>query len=107
MSTIPILRPRRSALTALAAATLVALFAPTAFAAGPTLLNVSYDVARELYKDINPAFQRSWKQQAGEDVTVNQSHGGSSKQARSVIDGLEADGVTLNQSRDIDAIALA
>ena len=76
-------------------------------AAGPTLLNVSYDVARELYKEINPAFQRSWKQQAGEDVTVNQSHGGSSKQARSVIDGLEADVVTMNQSSDIDAIARA
>jgi ABC-type sulfate transport system substrate-binding protein len=73
----------------------------------PTLLNVSYDVARELYKEINPAFQRSWKQQTGEDVTVNQSHGGSSKQARSVIDGLEADVVTMNQSSDIDAIARA
>ena len=72
---------RRSALVAL----LAAAFAPfAAQAAGPTLLNVSYDVARELYKEINPAFQRSWKQQAGEDVTVNQSHGGSSKQARSV-----------------------
>ena len=72
---------------------------------GPTLLNVSYDVARELYKEINPAFQRRWKQQTGEDVTVNQSHGGSSKQARAVIDGLEADVVTMNQSSDIDAIA--
>ena len=76
-------------------------------AAGPTLLNVSYDVARELYKEINPAFQRSWKQQTGEDVKVDQSHGGSSKQARSVIDGLEADVVTMNQSSDIDAIAAA
>ena len=76
-------------------------------AAGTTLLNVSYDVARELYKEINPAFQRSWKQQTGEDVTVNQSHGGSSKQARAVIDGLEADVVTMNQSSDIDAIARA
>jgi len=95
---------RRSALVAL----LAAVFAPLAAqAAGPTLLNVSYDVARELYKEINPAFQRSWKQQAGEDVTVNQSHGGSSKQARSVIDGLEADVVTMNQSSDIDAIARA
>lgn len=74
-------------------------------AAGPALLNVSYDVARELYKDINPAFQKSWKQQTGEDLTVNQSHGGSSKQARAVIDGLEADVVTMNQSSDIDAIA--
>jgi sulfate/thiosulfate transport system substrate-binding protein len=107
MSITGTLRPRRSALAALAGATLGALFAPAAFAAGPTLLNVSYDVARELYKDINPAFQRAWKQQSGEDVTVNQSHGGSSKQARSVIDGLEADVVTMNQASDVDAIARA
>ena len=70
------------------------------------LLNVSYDVARELYKEINPAFSaRLEGEQTGEDVTINQSHGGSSKQARAVIDGLEADVVTLNQSSDIDAIA--
>jgi sulfate transport system substrate-binding protein len=100
-------RSRRFALAALGSGVLAALFAPAASAAGPTLLNVSYDVARELYKDINPAFQRAWKQQSGEDVTVNQSHGGSSKQARSVIDGLEADVVTMNQASDIDAIARA
>ncbi len=95
---------RRSAVgLAMAAAALTV--APGAFAAGPTLLNVSYDVARELYKEINPAFIKHWKAQTGEDVTVNQSHGGSSKQARSVIDGLEADVVTMNQSSDIDAIA--
>jgi len=75
------------------------------FAAGPTLLNVSYDVARELYKEINPAFQKQWKQQTGEDLTINQSHGGSSKQARSVLEGLEADVVTMNQSSDIDVLA--
>src|SRR5689334_14029979 len=75
------------------------------FAAGPTLLNVSYDVARELYKEINPAFQKQWKQTANEDVTINQSHGGSSKQARSVLEGLEADVVTMNQSSDIDILA--
>lgn len=74
-------------------------------AAGPTLLNVSYDVAREFFKDINPAFQKHWQQTAGTEITVNQSHGGSSKQARAVIDGLEADVVTMNQSSDIDAIA--
>jgi len=103
MSTL-IRATRRGALAALVATA----FAPfAAHAAGVTLLNVSYDVARELYKEINPAFQRSWKQQTGEDVTVNQSHGGSSKQARSVIDGLEADVVTMNQSSDIDAIARA
>jgi sulfate transport system substrate-binding protein len=76
-----------------------------AMAAGPTLLNVSYDVAREFFKEINPAFQKQWKQASGEDLTINQSHGGSSKQARAVIDGLEADVVTMNQSSDIDAIA--
>ena len=107
MSTATTVHSRRFALATLVAATLVALLPPTALAAGPTLLNVSYDVARELYKDINPAFQKSWKQQSGEDVTVNQSHGGSSKQARSVIDGLEADVVTMNQANDIDAIARA
>ena len=76
-----------------------------AMAAGPALLNVSYDVARELYKEINPAFIKQWKASTGEELTINQSHGGSSKQARSVIDGLEADVVTMNQSSDIDAIA--
>ena len=95
---------RRSALN-LALATLVLSAAPWAQAAGPTLLNVSYDVARELYKEINPAFIKHWKVTAGEDLTINQSHGGSSKQARSVIDGLEADVVTMNQSTDIDLLA--
>jgi sulfate transport system substrate-binding protein len=101
--------PRRRVLGRLAAAAALAsgLLLPSgpAFAAGPQLLNVSYDVSRELYKDINPAFQRAWKQQTGEDVTINQSHGGSSKQARSVLDGLEADVVTMNQSSDIDVLA--
>ena len=101
------LSTRRAALAAgIAAAFAIALPLP-ALAAGTTLLNVSYDVARELYKEINPAFQRAWKQQTGEDITVNQSHGGSSKQARAVIDGLDADVVTMNQSSDIDAIARA
>src|SRR4051794_20792800 len=90
-----------------AAAVAAMSFASFPAVAATTLLNVSYDVARELYKEINPAFQRSWKQQTGEDVTVNQSHGGSSKQARAVIDGLEADVVTMNQASDIDAIARA
>ena len=80
-------------------------FGSLAQAAGPTLLNVSYDVAREFYKDYNAAFVKHWKAQANEDITINQSHGGSSKQARAVIDGLEADVVTMNQSNDIDAIA--
>lgn len=72
--------------------------------ADTTLLNVSYDVARELYKDINPAFAAEWKTATGETVTVNQSHGGSSKQAMSVIGGLEADVVTMNQAPDVDIL---
>ncbi len=68
------------------------------------ILNVSYDVSRELYKEINPAFVAAWKQQSGTAVTVNQSHGGSSKQAGAVIGGLEADVITMNQSPDIDIL---
>jgi sulfate transport system substrate-binding protein len=74
-------------------------------AQGVTLLNVSYDPTRELYADFNAAFARSWKARTGQDVTVQQSHGGSGKQARAVIDGLEADVVTLALAYDIDAIA--
>ena len=70
-----------------------------------TLLNASYDVAREFYKDYNPAFVKYWKQKSGQDVTINQSHDGSSKQARSVADGLEADVVTMNSANDIDFLA--
>jgi sulfate transport system substrate-binding protein len=69
------------------------------------LLNVSYDPTRELYQDVNKAFGAKWKQQTGQTLEVNQSHGGSGKQARSVIDGLEADVVTLALAYDIDAIA--
>ncbi len=72
--------------------------------ADSSLLNVSYDVTREFYKDFNPAFAKYWKQKTGETVTINQSHGGSSKQARSVTDGLEADVITMNQSPDIDIL---
>ncbi len=74
-------------------------------AAPVTLLNVSYDPTRELYKDINAAFAKDWQAKTGDVVTINQSHGGSGKQARSVIDGLEADVVTLALAYDIDAIA--
>jgi sulfate transport system substrate-binding protein len=74
-------------------------------AAPVTLLNVSYDVAREFYKDYDVAFIAHWKQAGGETIVVNQSHGGSSKQARSVLDGLEADVVTMNQATDIDVLA--
>lgn len=69
-----------------------------------TILNVSYDVSRELYKEINPAFVAAWKQQSGAEVVVNQSHGGSSKQAGAVIGGLEADVITMNQAPDIDIL---
>jgi len=68
------------------------------------LLNVSYDVTREFYQDYNKAFAKYWMEKTGDTVTVNQSHGGSSKQARSVSDGLEADVVTMNQPLDIDIL---
>jgi sulfate/thiosulfate-binding protein len=70
-----------------------------------TLLNASYDVTRELYKEVNAAFSASWKARTGDTLTVNQSHGGSSKQARAVTEGLPADVVTMNQALDIDLIA--
>ena len=85
-------------------AAVLALFANVALA-DSTLLNVSYDPTRELYQDINAAFAKEWKAKKGETVTIKQSHGGSGKQARSVIDGLEADIVTLALAYDIDEIA--
>jgi sulfate transport system substrate-binding protein len=78
--------------------------APAAARADTALLNVSYDVSRELYREINPAFVAYWKAETGEIVTVNQSHGGSSKQALSVIAGLDGDVVTMNQPTDIDIL---
>ncbi|MEO3714959.1 sulfate ABC transporter substrate-binding protein [Roseateles flavus] len=95
--------PRRSLLLA-AALPLAAALMP-AQAAEPGLLNVSYDVSRELYKQINPAFAASWKAKTGQSVVLNQSHGGSSKQIGSVIGGLEADVVTMNQATDVDQLA--
>ncbi|MGB8600708.1 MAG: sulfate ABC transporter substrate-binding protein [Rhizomicrobium sp.] len=89
---------------ALAGVTLAASATPAL--AGPTqLLNVSYDPTRELYKDINAAFAKQWKAKTGQDVTISQSHGGSGAQARAVIDGLDADVVTLALAYDVDAIA--
>jgi len=79
--------------------------APAAEAAEQTLLNVSYDPTRELYADVNTAFAAAWKAKTGDDVTIRASHGGSGAQARSVIDGLESDVVTLALQSDIDAIA--
>ena len=90
---------RSVALAAFATAALATQAAPV------TLLNVSYDVTREFYKDYDAAFIAHWKQAGGEAIVVNQSHGGSSKQARSVIDGLEADVITMNQATDIDILA--
>jgi sulfate transport system substrate-binding protein len=72
--------------------------------ASVSLLNVSYDPTRELYQELNAAFAKFWKAKTGQDVTVRQSHGGSGKQARSVIDGLEADVVTLALAYDVDAL---
>src|SRR6202047_5074858 len=83
-----------------------ALTASALFAAGPVkLLNVSYDPTRELYQDINTAFAKQWKAKTGVDVQVSQSHGGSGKQARAVIDGLQADIVTLALAYDIDVLS--
>jgi sulfate/thiosulfate-binding protein len=81
------------------------LTGPAAHAADVTLLNVSYDPTRELYEDYNKAFSAYWEKKTGDKVTVKQSHGGSGKQARTVIDGLPADVVTLGLAGDIDAVA--
>ncbi|MCW1840073.1 sulfate ABC transporter substrate-binding protein [Prosthecomicrobium hirschii] len=88
-----------------AAFAVVAGVAVQARAQSTTLLNVSYDPTRELYKDVNAAFAAEWKAKTGASLTIRASHGGSGKQARSVIDGLDADVVTLALSADIDAIA--
>lgn len=83
----------------------LAVSAGHVFARDVQLLNVSYDPTRELYRDYNAAFARHWKQTRGDTVTVETSHGGSGKQARAVIDGIEADVVTLALAYDVDAIA--
>jgi sulfate/thiosulfate-binding protein len=86
------------------AVAVLALGSHIAAATEVTLLNVSYDPTRELYVDYNAAFAKHWKAQTGQDVRINQSHGGSGKQARSVIDGLAADVVTLGLAGDVDAL---
>ncbi len=83
---------------------LVPVLAAPAFAEGG-LLNVSYDVSRDFYKDYNPLFQKHWQATTGEAVDLRQSHAGSSKQVRAVADGLEADVVTMNQASDVDFLA--
>jgi sulfate/thiosulfate-binding protein len=96
----------RSTLAA-GAALIVTGFAASAGLADTTLLNVSYDPTRELYKAVNEAFIKDWKAKGGGDVTIEQSHGGSGKQARAVVDGLQADVVTLALQGDVDQIAKA
>jgi sulfate transport system substrate-binding protein len=91
--------------TAILAIALVAVYSiPAAAQQEVTLLNVSYDPTRELYQEINTSFAKHWKEKTGQILTVNQSHGGSGKQARAVIDGLQADVVTLALAYDIDAL---
>src|SRR5215211_3503195 len=78
--------------------------APSGESSSVTLLNVSYDPTRELYRDVNAAFAQEWQQRNGQHITIKQSHGGSGSQARAVIDGLPADVVTLGLAYDIDSI---
>jgi sulfate/thiosulfate transport system substrate-binding protein len=96
---------KRSFLAGVLALMLAAISMSGLYAQGQVkLLNVSYDPTRELYQEVNSAFAKQWQAQTGQTVTLNQSHGGSGKQARSVIDGLQADVVTLALAYDIDAI---
>ena len=85
-------------------AVVIAVVAIGASAADTTILNASYDVTRDFYKEFNAAFADYWKSNSGKTVIINQSHGGSSKQAQSVINGLEADVVTMNQPTDVDVL---
>ena len=100
------MRRFRSTLAAVAAIGFT-MVAASAVLADTTLLNVSYDPTRELYKAVNEAFAKDWQAKTGEKITIEQSHGGSGKQARAVIDGLQADVVTLALQGDIDQIAKA
>jgi len=92
----------RSSIGTVAAVLTVASTAVLAEGATKSILNASYDVSRELYKDINPAFIAHWKATTGSDIEIKQAHGGSTKQAQAVSEGLEADVVTLNQPTDLD-----
>jgi sulfate/thiosulfate transport system substrate-binding protein len=98
------MKTRRSFTTTLIAGTLATALPAFAQPAPVTLLNVSYDPTRELYVEYNAAFAKHWKAKTGQDVTIKQSHGGSGKQARSIIDGLEADVATLALAGDTDAL---
>src|SRR5688572_8944605 len=92
-------------LSKLALVAALALGAGATFAADVTLLNVSYDPTRELYQELNAAFAKEWQAKNGTSVAIQQSHGGSGKQARSVLDGLDADVVTLALAGDVEAVA--
>ena len=96
---------RRSFVLGAAVASLVLAGGPSHTLADTTILNVSYDPTREFYQEFNEAFAEHWQQQTGEEIAIQQSHGGAGKQARAVIDGLEADVVTLALAYDIDEIA--
>nr|WP_294523871.1 sulfate ABC transporter substrate-binding protein [uncultured Rhodopila sp.] len=91
--------------TALAATLGLIAASPRRAAAATTLLNVSYDPTRELYRAINPVFIAAWKAKSGQEISINQSHGGSGAQSRAVLEGLQADVVTLALAADIDALA--
>jgi sulfate/thiosulfate transport system substrate-binding protein len=97
---------RRNALSLLATAALaLGAYSASGALADTTILNVSYDPTRELYQEVNAAFAEHWKQETGEDVTIQMSHGGAGKQARAVIDGLEAHVMTLALAYDLDEVA--
>ncbi|WP_211324351.1 sulfate ABC transporter substrate-binding protein [Undibacterium pigrum] len=96
---------KKLSLIATLAASFAATFSAVALAADVNLLNVSYDPTRELYQDVNQAFAKQWKAKTGDNVTIKQSHGGSGKQARAIIDGLDADVATLALAYDTDALA--
>jgi sulfate/thiosulfate transport system substrate-binding protein len=99
------MKTRRSFNAVLIAGTLAAVAGPAFAQPAPvTLMNVSYDPTRELYVEVNAAFTKYWKAKTGQDVTIKQSHGGSGKQARSIIDGLDADVATLALAGDTDAL---
>lgn len=92
-------------LLALCGATILPLLPALAAPEPVTLLNVSYDVTRAFYQELNPLFVKDWKDKTGQDVTVTMAHGGSTAEARAVLDGLDADVVTMNQETDIDLLA--
>ncbi len=94
---------KRLVLAAIAASLTFA--APARAQDANTLLNVSYDISRELYVAVNAEFAKAWKAKTGKDITINQSHAGSSKQARAILEGLEADVVTFNQVTDVQVLA--